>query len=396
MVKLYSIFFYFFFFVLILYGENTSAQCAGGSPSGTAAYDTTIRFPTGATNMQVKFPKFDPQTAMLSCVRLIVTIVGVVDSVAMQNYSGSSQTANISYNRSDFMSGPGLTPSLSNSFNGNYGPYTLAAFDGTPNTGSDFYAASKDTILRTVMARTLTDSTEISQFYGSDSVVYNYNINVSTSASITGGSSSSMVLTSAYVTFRFEYCTCPLHALPAGFKNFRATKTGALSADLEWDAEASDDRYSYEVEVSRDGRSFSKAAMIQKNEASGNGSYRFHHDVQGPEFGRYFYRVKQRWLDGYYRYSEVRSLEYINPLFSTATVTPNPSTGNIGVKFVAGKAGTYLVQITNVSGQLVASKEITMAETDYKPVATLQQGTYYVKLTDVASRAAHSYQVFVK
>ena len=396
MVKLYSRLSYLCLFLLLLYGQNSQAQCAGGTPSGIAAYDTTIRFPTGATNLQVKFPKFDPQTAMLSCVRLIVTIVGVVDSVAMQNYSGSSQTANFSYNRSDFMSGPGLTPSLSNSFNGNYGPYTLAAFDGSPSTGPDFYSTSKDTVLKNVMARTLTDSTEISQFYGSDSVVYNYNINVSTSASITGGSSSSMVLTSAYVNFRFEYCTCPLHALPVGFKNFTASKTDALSSDLRWDAEASADRYFYEVEVSRDGRNFTKAATVQKVEAAGNASYRFHHTLQGAEFGRYYFRVKQRWLDGYYRYSEVRSVEYNNPLFSTATVSPNPSNGNIGIKFVAGKAGLYLVQVTNAAGQMVISKEVKMAETDYKPVGSLQKGTYYVKLTDAASRASNIYQILVQ
>jgi hypothetical protein len=85
MKKLYP---YFFssriFFALILYSVNNYAQCNAGSETVTA-YETTIRFPTGATSMQVKFPKFDPQTAMLSCVKLIVTIVGVVDTVAMQN-----------------------------------------------------------------------------------------------------------------------------------------------------------------------------------------------------------------------------------------------------------------------------------------------------------------------
>ncbi|HUC82750.1 MAG TPA: choice-of-anchor E domain-containing protein [Flavisolibacter sp.] len=395
MLKRYSLLSYSCLFLLLLYGQNSQAQCAGGYPSGTAVYDTTIRFPTGATNMQVKFPKFDPQMAMLSCVRLVVTIVGVVDSVAMQNFSGSSQTANFSYIRTDAMSGPGLTPSLSNNFNGNYGPYTLAASDGLPG-GPDTYTKGKDTVLKSVMARTLTDSTEISQFYGSDSVVYDYNINVSANASITGGSSLGMVLTSAYVNFRFEYCTCPLHALPVGFKNFTATKTGALSADLRWEAEASADRYFYEIELSRDGRNFTKAATVQKAEAGGNASYRFSHALQGADFGRYYFRIKQRWLDGYYRYSDIRSVEYSNPLFSTASIYPNPSNGNIGIKFVAGKAGAYLVQVTNAVGQVVLSKDVKMAETDYKPVGSLPRGTYYVKLTDVASRASNTYQILVQ
>ena len=187
------------FIALLLWAQTGYSQCQNNTPGGTTAYDTTMKFPTGATNMQVKFPKFNAQSGMVTCVKLIVTVVGIVDTVAMQNYSGSPQTADFYYNRSDFMSGPGLTPSLSNSFNGHYGPYGLTAYDGIPNAGSDFHSISRDTVLRQSMTRTLTDSTEISQFYGpaADSVSYNYNINVSTSAAITGGSSSTLVLTSA-------------------------------------------------------------------------------------------------------------------------------------------------------------------------------------------------------
>ena len=124
------------FLLLILYAETGATQCPGGQPAGATAYDTTIYFATGVTSRQIKFPKFDPQKGMLSCVKLIVTITGIVDTVAMQNYSASPQTADFYYNRTDFLSGPGLTPSLSNSFNGHYGPYNLTAYDGIPDRKS--------------------------------------------------------------------------------------------------------------------------------------------------------------------------------------------------------------------------------------------------------------------
>src|SRR5687768_580597 len=111
-------------------GHRSMAQCANGGTPGTTAYDTTIRFPTGATNMKVKFPRFNPATGMVSCVKLVVTIIGIVDTVAMQNYSGSPQTATLSYDRTDNMVGPGLSPSISNSYDGDFGPYNLAAYDG--------------------------------------------------------------------------------------------------------------------------------------------------------------------------------------------------------------------------------------------------------------------------
>lgn len=385
-----------FFALLLFYSQTSKAQCPNGEPSGGTAFDTTIRFPTGATNMPVKFPKFNPQTGMLSCVRLVVTIIGVVDSVAMQNYSGSPQVANFYYDRSDNMTGPGLTPSISNSFNGHYGPQNMSAYDGVPNSGGDFYSISKDTVLKREMIRTLTDSLEISQFYGTDSVVYDYNINVSTSAVITGGSSSSLVLTSALVNFRFEYCTCPLSTLPVGLKNFSVAKAGVNAANLRWEAEAGTDNYFYEMEVSRDGQNFSKAAVQQKTATNSAAAYQYKHPVKATEYGRYYFRVKQRWLDGYYRYTEIKSVDFANPLFSTVSIYPNPSSGNVGIKFIAAKAGTYLVEVSNAVGQIVARKNLQVTTTDYKQVATLQKGTYYVKITESSTQSSCIHQFVVQ
>lgn len=381
---------------MLLIAQSNYAQCAGGQPAGTTAFDTTISFSTGITSTQLKFPKFNPQSGMLSCVKLIVTIVGIVDTVAMQNYSLSPQTADFYYDRSDFMSGPGLTPSLSNSFNGHYGPYGLSAYDGTPNSGGDFHSIPKDTVLRKVMTRTLTDSTEISQFYGSDSVTYNYNINVTTSASITGGSSSSLVLTSAFVNFRFEYCTCPLATLPLGLRNFVVTKNDENNAKLYWDAEQGNDHYYYEIEVSRDGNHFTKAGTLDKLYNTTNPSYKYGFQIKPNEYGKYYFRVKQLWLDGYYRYTDIKSAEFSNPLFSTVSLYPNPSQGIVGIKFVTAKAGSYLVEITNAKGQLVKTNEIKIAATDYKVVATLQKGLYYVKLTDLQSKASCIKQTLIQ
>ena len=396
MKKLYSYFVSaLIFFILILYSSNSYAQCNAGSEIVTT-YETTIRFPTGATSMQVKFPKFNPQTAMLSCVRLIVTITGVVDTVAMQNYSATPQTADFYYDRTDFMNGPGLAPALSNSFNGHYGPYGLTGYDGTPNAGSDFQAIPRDTVLKKVMTRTLTDSLEMSQFYGTDSLVYNYSINVTTSAAITGGSSSNLVLTSALVNFRFEFCNCPLTALPIGLKNFNVLKTNTNTAELRWEAETGTDKYYYEIETSRDGRSFSKAAMMNKLTDVANPGYRFNYGIKTGEYGRYYFRIKQQWLDGYYRYSEIKSIDFVNPIFSSVNIYPNPSRGDIGIKFVSAKAGNYLVQITNAAGQLIIRKELQVAETDYKQLATLQKGMYYVKITELSTQATCIQQLAVQ
>lgn len=374
-------------FTLLLYG-SAKGQCPNGQPNGGTAYDTTISFPSGVMSTQVKFPKFNPQSAMLSCVKLIVTIVGVADSVKLQNLSSSACTGRFRYLRTDEMSGPGLTPSLEHSANITYGPYNLAPYDGTAGSGPDFHSIVNDTVLKETMTRELTDSVTISQFYGTDSLVYNYAIDVDSYASFAGcGSSSNSVATSAFVNFRLEYCTCPLATLPLGLQNFSAIKTGNGTAALRWEAKGDNNNYLYEVEYSRDGTKFMKAGTVAKQHNTHNPQYNFGFTVQGNNYGRYYFRVKQRWANGWYQYTHVEAVEFVNPMFATVSLYPNPSSGVVGLKFVNAKPGRFTAQVSNAQGQLVLTKEVTVAATDYKVIATLQKGFYYVKLTDPATGA---------
>lgn len=393
-------FYTFLFSVLIalaLWTQSGQAQCQNNTPGGLTAYDTTVAFGVGFATKQIKFPKFNAQSGMLSCVKLIVTLVGVVNSVSMQNlaYTNNNQ-ADFYYSRNDNMSGPGLTPALSNTFNGHYGPYDLSPYDGTPG-GADFQSISNDTILRQVMTRTLTDSVTISQFYGpaGDSLVYNYNMVLMAYAAFTADNSSS-VSTSALVNFRFEYCTCPLSALPVGLKNFSVTKNSGANAGLHWEAEAGSDNYFYEIEVSRDGYRFSKDGTMNKQVNAVSPSYQYGYAVKPNEYGRYYFRIKQQWLDGYYRYSEIRSVDFANPLAASVSVYPNPSSGQAGIKFVSARAGVYSVQVSNAAGQTVSSSQMPVAETDFKQLSALQKGTYYVKITELSTGATCVQQLVVK
>ena len=395
MKKLYkTLFIPALFIVLTLYSIPGYAQCPDGQPAGGSVFDTTIRFSSGATNRQVKFPKINPQSGMLTCVKLIVTMTGIIDTSAFENFTDSAFTVSRSYNRTDNMSGPGLTPALSNSFNGvTYIP--LAGNNGVDNSGPDFYASSKDTVMRMQMTRILTDSTSISAFYGTDSIVYNYDINVLSNVTAAGDIGYYM-RTSAFVNFRLEYCTCPVSSLPAGLKNFTVIKRSSVAAQLQWEAEAGNDNYTYEIEVSRDGKSFSRTAVVNKLVNIPNPTYQQGYAIMPNEYGRYYFRIKQRWMDGFYKYSEVKAVDFANPLFATISLYPNPSSGQVGIKFVNVKAGRFLAQISNAAGQVVVIKDLVVAETDYKTVATLGAGMYYVKITDVATQAFCINQMIVK
>jgi len=394
MKKRYSAFILTPLFVLLLFAHQSKAQCIGGGTPGATAYDTTVRFPSGTTHKQIKFPKFDAQSGMLTCVKLIVTMTAIIDTTSFENLLSSPYTVSRTYDRSDAMAGPGLTPSLTNSYNRTQS-FPLGPNDNVPNSGSDFYSNGKDTIMRQQMVRTLTDSTAISAFYGTDSVAYDYDINVTTNVSGSGDIATYM-RTSTYVNFRFEYCTCPISSLPLGLKNFSVIKKGNASAGLHWEAEAGSDNYFYEVEVSRDGQSFSSSAVLNKETTLAKPVYQYGYALKPNDYGRYYFRVKQQWLDGYYRYSEVRLVDFANPVFSTVSLYPNPSTGTVGLKFVAAKAGMYSVKISNTAGQLVINKDVQVAETDFKQLAALQRGTYYVKIIELSTGASCVQQLFVQ
>lgn len=370
-----------------------------GYPPGSTAFDTTIAFPTGTTSIPVKFPQFDPVNGMVTCVRLCVTITGIIDTLAMQNYAASSQTATFVYTRNDQITGPGIGTPLSNSANLTYGPpgNILTAYDGIPGAGTDFYSMADDTILNEQLCRTISDSATIVQFYGHDSVTYNYDINVSTNATITGGSSSTLVLTSALVNFHFEYCTCPIVTLPLSIRNFFVTKISDNTAELKWNAfDDLETNYRYEVELSKDGRNFFNVGQVAKNMWENSNVYKFIYTASPSYTGVHFFRIRQVYTNGYSRFSDIRTIDLKNSVYTGFDIYPNPSTGIIGIKFDNNESGKKLVEVYNTQGQKVMQKELVVTGLSYHQLGTLQQGTYWLRLTDVTSRLSRVNQLFIK
>lgn len=394
MKKLYTTL-YSLLAVFMIWAQTARAQtpCDRNIPSGTVAYDTTVRFPSGVTHKQIKFPKFNAQTGMLSCVKLIITTIGVVDTSAIENLVDAKVTITRNYTRADTMIGPGLTPALYTSYTGSTS-IPLEPNDNVDNSGTDFYSNARDTVLKQQMTRTLTDSTSISAFYGTDSVVYDYYMKAK--FDLSSSDVANYVRSSAAVNIRLEYCTCPMTVLPVGLKNFSVTKTASGRADLRWEAEAGADHYFYQIEVSRDGARFEKVSTLNKQADNPSPSYQYGYAVKPTEGGRYYFRIRQQWLDGYYRYSEVRSVDFADPLFAAVSLYPNPTSGQAGIKFVAAKAGVYKVEVTNTAGQTVSNKEMRVAETDFKQLNALQKGTYYVKITELASSASCTQRLVVQ
>ena len=388
-----------FFIVIIVSLQASYAQlCPDGSLSGGTAFDTTISFPSGVLNRQVKFAQFDPQNGMVTCVKLCVTIKGVIDSVAIENYTSSPQDANYTYKRRDTIRGPGISSFLTSTPTDlSFGPYPLDPFDGVYDSGLDLYTRGPDTVLTSQLCSNISDSTTIAQFYGTDSVTYNYSINASATGSIPGGSGFALVRSSALVNFHFEYCTCPAVILPINIYEFNINRLTESKVDLKWSGfdEIYSDYY-YEAEVSRDGNNFTSIGILQKNNENTD-SYKLTYTADSEDDGIYYFRVKQVYSNGYVHYSNIKHMVLKNSVRTKFSIYPNPSTGIVGIKFDNSLSGYFNALIYTTQGQMTVNREIVVKQgSSYMELARLVPGVYWLRLTDKKSLESSVHQLLIK
>lgn len=380
------------FFILI--SLFTTGQCLNGYEPTGKGFDTTVTTGGGNYESFFTFPKFHPDSGMVTCVRLTMTMTGIVRK-SIENYVNAPTTYNSNYSRRDTITGPGLSGPLQSNVSKAYGPFNLAANDNVSFSGPDFIQVGPDTVLKNVsVVHTITDVNEISNFYGLDSLTYRYAIKVD--ASIAGsGDYLFSVITSGFVNFRLDYCYCPPTVLPAGLRNFQVEKKNEQVAALSWQSETDTSQYVYEVQVSRDGKNFERTGIVSKS-AGHNPAYTFHYEKQKHESGLLYFRVKQLYKNGYIRFTTVKSVEFNNSLLSRISMYPNPSSGIVGIRFDNVVSGKISIRIANVQGQTIVSRDMTVAGTDYKQVATLQRGMYWLRITDAVSGETTVNQLLIK
>lgn len=400
MEKLYTDFFkrgYLIVSLLFIFSAGAFAQCPYGITPGATVFDTTINTPAGINTLQIKVPQIDPYTGMITCLRVCVSITGVVDSVSVENNSASPQNADVYYIRTDQISGPALSSPLSNSINHHYGPYLLGPTNGVLGSGPDFASISKDTLLNAVqVCQTINRLDSLSQFYGHDSVTYTYNITAFTNVTCTGGNYNSTVATSAIVRLRFEFCTCPGYVLPLRVYEFGVKREGPNRARLSWSGyDDPANNYYYEAEVSNDGRIFRPAGRVNK-QASGNDNYQLIYTTRQDERGMVYFRIKQVYDNGFSRFSPVRQIALENSTNPKFFLTPNPSNGIVGIKFDNNGGGKMKLEVFNIQGQQTMNRDIEIAGSAYYQLPVLLKGIYWVKITDLSSHLSAVNKLIIK
>lgn len=153
-------------------------------------------------------------------------------------------------------------------------------------------------------------------------------------------------------------------ALPITLKSFDAIKHSASSAKLDWTTSKEVNSDYFGIERSIDGSTWDEIARVK---AAGDSNVDIAYDyiddrlplsrTNGQVF---YYRLRMTDLDGAFKYSDVRGVNFDKQALGPISIYPNPTTEivNIDLSEVVMEDGDVYVSVYDMSGRLVMTKQI--------------------------------------
>lgn len=180
----------------------------------------------------------------------------------------------------------------------------------------------------------------------------------------------------SYITATDRY----MATLPVSLLSFTARKKNQ-DAWLQWHTALEEENLGFEVEASRDGKTFYKAGFVAGNGTHQGQSYTFT-DKGGNKRGVWYYRLKQLDLDGTPTYYGMQAVDFGRGQVQ-AWAYPNPFTDHLTLSLPMAEAGPALVVLSNPQGQEVKRETISL---DQHPAriavpASSPAGLYFLTVT---------------
>lgn len=153
-------------------------------------------------------------------------------------------------------------------------------------------------------------------------------------------------------------------SLPITLKSFDAKKHSASSAKLDWTTSKEVNSDYFGIERSIDGSTWDEIARVK---AAGDSNLDIAYDyiddrlplsrTNGQVF---YYRLRMTDLDGAFKYSDVRGVNFDKQALGPISIYPNPTTEivNIDLSEVVMEDGDVYVSVYDMSGRLVMTKQI--------------------------------------
>ncbi len=364
----YHLFYAFLFF----FSTHSVAQS-----SLSMSYDTTVSG-TGNGFYTFSFPKFNAQLGTLTEVE-INTTVSLDYSYSLENKEATTiSNYRVRVVREDEISGTALRVPLTSSFQKNYGPFSLAAWDNVAGSGTDYMAAGPLAVMNQYANTYTVYNTADFMGLGAIDITYmpmTYTIIFGGATYNFGGNSSDLL------HFSITYHYLPNSSLASDITLFSAQKKDDKTIVINWITQTDTTDRIYELQKSTDGQHFSGVARIPaKADARETGSYSYQYAKQTAEASRLIFRIKQVEKNGSINYSPLRIVEFSKSPDEQPNIYPNPAKGAAHFLFSNKNRGNWEVYVYSTGGQLIHTYSFTnvlMAKLNTNN--ELRKGLYMVK-----------------
>lgn len=378
--------------VILLLAFKSQAQC-DAAHTNTLSYDTTVNA-SGNSLYSFTFPQFDPTLGTLLDVK-INTKVTLVYNFTLEN-GEINPVANyrVKVFRDDEISSSALRTPLINSYQKQYGYFSLAGTDGIPNSGPDFtqqgplYVMNQQNINYTL--------SNTADFFGTGAVTFDY---ITSTYSAAQGSINNTFDGSAQdvVKFNITYTYCPQIILAADITSFKASKVNDAVIDIKWITQNEKNNRNYELQKSTDGKTFRGVAQFAATAAQ-TGSYSYSYAVQPTDNNKtVLFRIKQVEESGTARFSAVNAIKLSSKTASQPIIYPNPAKGATNLLFSNSKRSNWEVSVYTVSGQLLKHYNFTNALTGkINTTQEFEKGIYMVKSLNKTTQEQFVQQLLIQ
>jgi hypothetical protein len=298
----------------------------------------------------------------------------------------------------DDLEGPaGTGLSVTNDYARNYGPDTLTAL----NNPGDTVTHGPDTVINKEVGFTASN-TGLAPFLGFGTTNFTYAINGGVVTLKGGLSYSQNVITNYWGNFKITYYWCPATILSTTIQDFTATPSGG-SVVLQWLTNNQQPNTQYEIQFSKDGKSFYPLGQAE-GDASATGAsakYQYQYHPDPADLGRLYFRIEETDPSGKISFSDVLVVDPTgfgkdNPV--SYQTFPNPATNSLQVQFNSNQTGHFLVELVSTSGQVVQKKMVTLTggnqiRLDLSPQPV--KGLYFLRTSDITHQHSYVSKVFI-
>lgn len=158
--------------------------------------------------------------------------------------------------------------------------------------------------------------------------------------------------------------------------------------NLQWQTASEINNEKFEIEFSRSGKEFKKAGEIKGNGTSmEQKDYKF--DIQNPQNGLNYFRLKQIDFDGHFEYSKVIIIKFRDSNRTVGDFYPNPtSSGLVNIDYTSEITKDIDVSVFDVAGKLVVNQNYSVLSGSNNLVLNLseiEKGIYFVRFGDIKS-----------